>query len=628
VKKIYFIIILILKCVDGFCQFDTSSYSICLPEAKIVERSLISPLATYYNQRGDSLIERKITTATLGDQLNKEAALFIKSYGPSNISTISLRGSSAAQTAFFWNGMTINNSMHGLTDLSLIPAFLVDNTTVQFGGNGSAQGSGALGGTVYLESKTNFKEGVGATLMASGASFGNYQSGVAVDLSDDKIHVNLKLYTQGGENDFSFKKPEGQKVIQTNAAFKKSGASLDFSTNWKSNKLSLHGWYLECNRQIPPIILSIQSKQEQFDAAGRVVAEFIHDGDKFNYVFHSGWNNEHLIFKDGIANINDTSKANTFQNDAELSYKLLQHFLLTAQGTWIHSKASATGYPLGQELDQLNFSFSAKYEKERLIVNSGVRYGLYNSTVLPFNFSLSTRYKLSTAFSVNANFATVYRVPTLNDLYWSPGGNSKLLPEDGYASSIGVSFVKQISRLHLTAQTNFYYNILNDAIVWTPGDAGYYVDNINKINSKGLEVILEGQIKNANSLFTIRGMPQVTISRITESTTQFTSAIDKQQIYTPEFIFKGFISYEFKNWFVRYDANYTSTTYTTADNNLYLNPYSTGDLQLAYNLKLKKLKYTFTGSINNCWDESYQVIAWRAMPGRNYEAGIIVELVK
>ena len=201
-KKIYLLIILILKCVDGLCQIDSSSYSISLPEVKVVERSLISPLATYYNQRGDSLIERKITTATLGDQLNKEAALFIKSYGPSNISTISLRGSSAAQTAFFWNGMTINNSMHGLTDLSLIPAFLVDNTTVQFGGNGSAQGSGALGGTVYLESKTNFKEGVGATLMASGASFGNYQSGVAVDLSDDKIHVNLKLYTQGGENDF------------------------------------------------------------------------------------------------------------------------------------------------------------------------------------------------------------------------------------------------------------------------------------------------------------------------------------------------------------------------------------------------------------------------------------------
>ena len=627
-KKIYFIIILILKCVDGFCQFDTSSYSISLPEAKVIERSLISPEATYYNQRVDSLIERKITTATLGDQLNKEASLFIKSYGPSNISTISLRGSGAAQTAFFWNGMTINNSMHGLTDLSLLPTFLIDNATVQFGGNGTAQGSGALGGSVFLESKSKYKEGIGATLMASGASFGNYQSGVAVDLADDKINVNFKLYTQGGDNDFSFAKPEGQKVIQTNAAFKKSGASIDFSTNWKSNKLSLHGWYLECNRQIPPITLSVQSKQEQFDAAGRVIAEFIHDGDKFNYVFHSGWSNEHLIFKDGLASINDTSKANTFQNDAELSYQLLQHFLLTAQTTWIHSKASASGYPFGEELDQLNFSLAAKYEKNRLIVNSGVRYGIYNSIMLPFNFSLSTRYKLSTAFSMNANFATVYRVPTLNDLYWSPGGNEDLLPEYGYTSSVGVSFVKQISQLYLSAQTNFYYNILNDAIVWAPGNTGYYVDNINKVNSKGLEVVLEGQIKHNNSIFTIRGMPQVTISRITESTSQATSAIDKQQIYTPEFIFKGFIAYEFKKWFVRYDTNYTSTTYTTTDNNQYLNPYSTGDLQVAWNLKLKKLKYTFTGSMNNCWDENYQVIAWRAMPGRNYEVGIIVELLK
>jgi hypothetical protein len=35
--------------------------------------------------------------------------------------------------------------------------------------------------------------------------------------------------------------------------------------------------------------------------------------------------------------------------------------------------------------------------------------------------------------------------------------------------------------------------------------------------------------------------------------------------------FKGFIAYEFKKWFVRYDANYTSTTYTTTDNNQYLN---------------------------------------------------------
>ncbi|MBP6512026.1 MAG: Plug domain-containing protein, partial [Bacteroidia bacterium] len=61
----------------------------------------------------------KLNATTLADRLNRESALFVKSYGSGSLSTVSIRGTGAAHSAVLWNGISLNSPMLGLYDFSL-----------------------------------------------------------------------------------------------------------------------------------------------------------------------------------------------------------------------------------------------------------------------------------------------------------------------------------------------------------------------------------------------------------------------------------------------------------------------------------------------------------------------------
>ena len=134
----------------------------------------------------DTTIAR-LTTSTLAEQLTREGGLFIKSYGPGSLSTLSLRGSNASQTAVLWNGINICSPMLGLFDLGLIPTFLVDEAIIQYGGSGAEQGSAAIGGAIHLNSKTKEEKGLEVNALTSAGSFGFYEGGFGVKNLSNKI---------------------------------------------------------------------------------------------------------------------------------------------------------------------------------------------------------------------------------------------------------------------------------------------------------------------------------------------------------------------------------------------------------------------------------------------------------
>jgi outer membrane receptor for Fe3+-dicitrate len=72
---------------------------------------------------------------------------------------------------------------------------------------------------------------------------------------------------------------------------------------------------------------------------------------------------------------------------------------------------------------------------------------------------------------------------------------------------------------------------------------------------------------------------------------------------------------------VNYNETYTGYRFITADESEYLPPFQTGNLQLLYDFKLQTHAIQFTAQCNNIWDEQYQVVSGRPMPGTNWLAG-------
>ena len=88
-----------------------------------------------------------------------------------------------------------------------------------------------------------------------------------------------------------------------------------------------------------------------------------------------------------------------------------------------------------------------KYRLKHLITSSVL---FDDKNLSPLTFSYSLKREFYSNFNLYFNAGKVYRFPTINDLFWSPGGNLDLLPEKGYTSDIGVIWNKKIHKVSLS----------------------------------------------------------------------------------------------------------------------------------------------------------------------------------
>ena len=50
----------------------------------------------------------------------------------------------------------------------------------------------------------------------------------------------------------------------------------------------------------------------------------------------------------------------------------------------------------------------------------------------PFLYSMGIEQKFNNNYTLSFNTSKNFRIPTFNDLYWQPGGNINLKPENSY----------------------------------------------------------------------------------------------------------------------------------------------------------------------------------------------------
>ncbi len=569
----------------------------------------------------------RLTTATLAEQLTREGGLFIKSYGPGSLSTLSLRGSNASQTAVLWNGINICSPMLGLFDLGLIPTFLVDETTIQYGGSGAEQGSAAIGGAIHLNSKIKKEKGLEVNALSSVGSFGFYEGGISIKNLGDKVYTNSRFYFQGAENNFKFKNFDDEIIMQSNAKFNQIGFAQDFSIGKVSNLFSLHGWYVKNERKIPPHMLTPSSAQQQDDEAIRIVSEYQRKINFWNWNIHSGWSREKLNYRDLSSRIEDISTSYLLQNDAEISYHKNIPLTFTAQVSWLHNEAVESAYVNRQKVNQEDITFLVKYQISKLTIRAALKKGYHNENELPLLPSITSSWKFCKDFLLKGNIAKLYRVPTLNDLYWKPGGNSELIPESGLTESASIEWKKGKSKKNVSAEIGYFNTRTKDEIVWLPENNGlYHAENINEIWSRGIEVTLRGNYHFNELVFNGFVLAHYTLATITKTDASLGEAINNELSYSPKILLKENIGIRFRKWSINYYHDFTGERYTSIDNSQSLKPFQTGELDLAFEVMMRKTLLHFFFDSKNIWNEKYQVIAYRATPGRSFQGGVLLKI--
>ncbi len=580
----------------------------------------------------DSALLNRYAAANLADLLANESQVFIKSYGLGSSAVTSFRGAGASHTAVLWNGFNIQNQMLGMLDISLVPVNFLNEVQLQYGGAGALWGSGAVGGTIQLNNSSQFNRGISVSSGVFYGSFLDRQQQVSLEISKKRFVSSLKLFNHDAKNDFAFintaqyGSPEQK---QSNAELKQYGLLQEnyFRINTHQT-LNTRFWYQYGDRNIPPSMTQNINTANQKDGCYRATTEWQRTGERLTLLARFAYFDEWLNYKDSTTREDSRSRTKTSIAEIESRFSISNFDLINIGINNTYSEALTADFVKNPSENRTALFASYKIHTPKRSWNAvlSARQEFIKNKEIPFTASAGFEGQLLKLFILKGNAAKHYRLPTFNDLYWAGAGakgNPDLKPESGWSEELSLIHKYNFKKLDwLLGATGFNRNVDN-WIIWLPDQYNIWSPaNVLQVWSRGLEYKLNVNYTAEKFKIQLSGMYNYVLSTNEKSATANDESVGKILIYVPIQNAQGSLYISYKGTSIGYTQVYTGYRYTTSDNTQYLKPYTIGNINIAQLIKLRDYKIKASAQLNNIWQESYQVMQYRAMPLFNYQFGL------
>ncbi len=558
-------------------------------------------------------------SGSIGDALNNHSKVFIKNYGPGNLTSTSIRGGTASQTSIFWNGYNIQSPMLGQTDLSYVPALLVDEVDVLYGSGGVAYGNSTQSGSIHLNSKASDSKSIKSSLNSFYGSFGNFSNQLKLEHGGENHSFRIMGYHQLGENNFSYKIPrldenEVEKRIQTNSDFSQNGLMAELGVRYnRYQSLNVRYWTQESERGIGSVVVGSPSAARLNNQFQRVTADWKLIGVCVDVLAKTGFFSETLNYNDAVSGISSTSTFKTLINEVEAQKNFSPHLKLDAGILNTYYQSSSTNFAQPQNQNRTAFYSFLRYQKyrgshQKMLASVGVRQMVVQNFKVPPTAQLGWDYSLKRGIHWKVQAARNYRLPTFNDLYFVPGGNVQLRPESGWSTEN--SFVLTNRKKQISLEFTGFWNQYKDMIVWQPTDGIWQPINLN-VASLGFE-----------SSFQLNGTIQKNWKWNVRTNTSFTSSKNTntgyQLIYVPTMNGNVSASIRHKKLEIGMNESYTGKRFISTNQQYFLDSYLISNFYLTKDVILQKMRGKVGIRLNNVMNKSYQAIVNYPMPGRTF----------
>jgi len=562
---------------------------------------------------------------TLTQSLGGLSPLYFKSYGNSQLSTIAFRGTSSSHTAVLWNGININAPTLGQSDFSTLPSFLFEDISVQYGTASSLYGSGALGGSILLNQTTpRFEKGMKVQLQQNAGSFGRYFTGGKINYSNGKWELRSKLFYHKLENNFSYYAPSiARSQTQQNASVKNYG--IDQQAHLKiseKQRLSLEGMYTYNLRYIQPAVTNNDSQQTLEDKNARFNAGYQQDvnGGTLYTAIGYVWNNQ-------LYNVSSRTRSSQINILCNVDKQIGSASSIRYGGNAAFIFANADNYPENLRQSRYDLFASVRHRfTSYWNVNINLRQSVYAKKYAPFAPSVGSDLTLVTTSDhkllLRLQGSRGYRVPTLNDLYWNPGGNPNLKPEDSYQAEEGLNWTYQKGKHRLETDLTHYNTWVDQWIIWLPNDNGVWSpSNLQKVNVQGAEISSRYTLSIQKTIVKVGVNYSYVRSINKKGLNEFDHAsINKQLPYVPVHAGNAVVKLLTHNWTAEVRAGYTGLRYITTDDdvNQAVKAYILTDAFITKQFDTKQMSFALRAEANNIFNLYYENLKNIAMPGRNF----------
>ena len=670
-KKLYLFLLILLPFVTMAQEVDDDiKWYLNLPEVSIYAERPIKEIGVQQTKM-DSVVLKENIALSVADILTFNSSIYVKNYGRATLSTVAFRGTSASHTQVSWNGMKINNPMLGMTDFSMIPSYFVDDAMLLHGTSSVNETGGGLGGSVKLSTKPAQADGFGLQYVQGIGSFKTFDEFLRITYGNEHWQTSTRVVYSSSPNDYKYRNHDKKENIYDEnmniigqyypIERNRSGAFKDFHflqeayyNTKKGDKLGFNAWYINSNRELAMLTVDYGDDTDfdnrQRENTFRSVMSWDHIkenwklGTKAGYIYTwMAYDYKRDLGNGIMAHMTQSrSKINTFYGQAEGEYYIGKKWLFTvniaAHQHFVESRDKSVMLQDGNEGTvgyhkariELTNSASIKWRPvDRLGMSVVIREEMFGNEWTPIIPALFIDGVISKKGDVvaKASVSRNYRFPSLNDLYFIPGGNPDLKSESGWTYDAGLSFAIGKNEIYsLSGSATWFESYISDWIIWLPTTKGFFSpDNIKDVHAYGIE--LKGDLDIVLSKGwklqldgTLSWTPSINEG---EPRSPADQSVGKQLPYVPEYSSSVTGRLSWRTWSFLYKWCYYSERYTMSSNDITLTgklpQYFMSNIALEKEISFKWADVSFKGAVNNLFNEEYLSVLSRPMPGINFE---------
>lgn len=460
---------------------------------------------------------RKVKTLLEVLRLSPGVAV-IQNGGPGTAANLRIRGGTANQTLVLIDGAIVNSATLGEFDFSNVTTDNIEKIEIVRGAQSTLWGADAMGGVVNITTK----RGRGP-LKAGGffeyGSFNTLREGGHVSGGKGPVDFSLALsrWDTTGISAINDRRGASERDAYRNwQASSRLGVTLpadgrfDFNFRWWSGSLNVDSSSGIFPSPGPSDVIKARNDDTQFIFSG-IYRQPVTDW--WTHALTLSRAQGINLFDPGILQrdlstgreripFGGPTETRVVANrvESQHDFRLNQYVIVTA-GYQLREQTGENDVGLSEKIlsahagfGQVQFSLD-----DRLVATAGVRHDGYNT------FGDATTYRVTGGYLVTAtntklrgSYATGFRAPSMNELFWPDFGNPALQPEKSQSFDLGVDQTLRDDEVKISG--GYFWNRYRDLIQTIQSEAAcgvgpfginYCPVNVGSAKSQGWEVGVE-----------------------------------------------------------------------------------------------------------------------------------------
>ncbi|GAA0609350.1 TonB-dependent receptor plug domain-containing protein [Paenochrobactrum glaciei] len=536
--------------------------------------------------------------------------------GQGATSGVSLRGFSSSQTLVLVNGVRMSSATSGTPNLSSIPLASIERIEIAKGGHSAQYGADAMGGIINIITKQggaceNGKSYCGSWTTGVTHPWGGFASGNISGKAENGIEYGLGASILGTQGyDFTTAPTENDRD-----GFLQGSVNLSLAKDVEWGRVYLDGLYTRGRNHYDGYNTTAPDSADTHNFSGRFGTRIDHSDDWFSTIELTSSLDKAKQFRASVdGDTFKTQRYGIFASTQKAFNTDKTQQIIVAGGEFYREKINGSSVS-GDAYDEAHRNLSALFAQYSidyagLLIDAGLRYDHNQQFGDKVTYNIGASYEVVQDLILRSSYATGFRAPTFNDLYYPYSGNPDLKAEKSGSFEIGLNW-------QASQQTSFdlalYQNDVKDQIAWAPDPVTnvWHPFNIQKARIRGVEATVAHQF---NDEWAVKASIDLR-DPINRSDANYGNYLPNRD----RFKATGEISYRpDEKLDLTARVLYGSSRYSDEANKNKLDSYITADFVALYAFdQQSQIKF----SVENIFDKQYETAKGYRMPGRTMSLG-------